>query len=80
MSTDPMEDEGRCLRYASKVSHYEIVELLIDKYLETGDVKKEQELEKVINQKDNIGLTALHYACQKKCQKTIQLLLNKGGG
>ncbi len=94
-----MEDEGRVLRYASKVSHNEVVCLLIDKYLkpkkdddkddnddnddpDDADDKERKKtfLNKTINKKDGKGLTALHYACQRRSKETLKLLLNNGGG
>jgi len=79
---DPLEDNGRLLRYASKVSKYDIVKLLVDAYLEKSEITKEKKnkLKNIINEGDNKELTSLHYACQKKCAQTVKLLLNHGGG
>ena len=74
-----MEGKGRSLRYASKVSDYKIVELLVRRHLEqvqSGDA----DLKRAINEVDHKGMTSLHYACQKKCAKTLKLLLEHGGG
>ena len=83
MCLDPLEDNGQCLRYASKVSKYDIVKLLVDFYLKesknTQDKKKDK-LKSIINEGDDKKLTALHYACQKKCVQTVKLLLEHGGG
>ena len=80
-----MEDSGRCLRYASKISKYEIVKLLVDSYLEESknaqdEKEKKDKLKNIINEWDDKKLTALHYACQKKCVQTVKLLLKHGGG
>ena len=47
----------------------------------TQDKKeKKDKLKSIINEGDDKNLTALHYACQKKCVQTVKLLLEHGGG
>ncbi len=78
---DPMEHYGGVLRYASKVSDFSIVNFLIQKYLEKHKSQNDlDDLSKYINFPDTKGKTALHYACQKKCLKTLEILLKHRGG
>ncbi len=69
-----MELNGKALRYASKVSDYAIVELLLKAS------KSKQKLKRIINTKDERARTALQYACQKKCTRTLKLLLQNEAG
>ena len=57
----------------------------MDSYLkeskDTEDEKKKKDkLKSIINEGDDKNLTAIHYACQKKCVQTVKLLLEHGGG
>ncbi len=75
-----MEDKGYVLRYACKMSDYEIVKLLIDKHNEKNEDGCKEILEVAINTENDYHYTALHYACKKKCPRTVKLLLDNGAG
>ena len=69
---DPFREEDGVLRYASKVSNYQIVKKIL--------MSSEKNLKLEVNKTDWKGLTALHYGCKKMCEKTVKLLLSKGAG
>ena len=69
---DPFRKDDGVLRYASKVSNYQIVKKILKSC--------EKNLKEEINKPDWKELTALHYGCKKMCEKTVKLLLSKGAG
>ena len=77
---DPMEDEGYVLRYACKKSDYEIVKLLIDKYIEKRIEGYRGILKTAINTESEVRYTALQYSCTSKCPQTVKLLIEHGAG